>query len=535
MKHLTLAMGLVAICASPALADDAGAPAPPAEREKAIHVLSRCAFGPTPELLAKVEKMGVRAWLEAQLAPEKIDDSALEKRLAGLESLGKGTGALMREYNPQPADDSEAEQRRVERLRATPGRELKTAVLLRACYSERQLQEVMVEFWRNHLNVSLKKDEVAYLAPDYEREVIRKHVFGRFEEMLLASAKHAAMLIYLDQQFSQRPLTPTEEKYLKKAGGNLSAAQKQLVRQRGLNENYARELLELHTLGVDNGYTQRDVIEVARALTGWTVDRNGDGGNYYGFWFHKDVHDTDAKYVLGASLPRRAASPEEGEAVIRGVARHRNTSRFIAFKMCRYLVADRPPEALVERVAKVFRDTDGDLRAVTRAIVLDDEFLARAHFQAKFKTPFEYVVSLIRVTTAEVRNPEPVLHALHLMGQPIYGCDDPTGYYDTREAWLDPGVLALRWQIALDLCEGRGGGAVRVPDAFFARPGPLDADPPKLNVWLARSGVLPAGADPSLLATLSLAVGDGKFTMGDDALRRRVIGLALGSPQFQKQ
>jgi uncharacterized protein (DUF1800 family) len=382
----------------------------------------------------------------------------------------------------------------------------------------------MVDFWRNHFNVSLNKDAVRFLGADWEREVIRRHVFGRFEDMLLASAKHPAMLIYLDNALSQKPLSEQEARSIARAGRKKGQRLLDLERQRGLNENYARELLELHTLGVDGGYTQRDVTELARVLTGWTVDSRPEGG--YGFWFRAEAHDVGPKQVLGWAFGKNGGV-EEGETVIRGLARHKGTARFIARKLCRYLVADCPPEDLIERVAQVFRRTGGDLCETTRAVVLDEAFFDAAYVRAKFKTPFEFVVSALRATAAEVSDPLPVLEALARMGQPLYHCDDPTGYSDTAEAWLDPGVLALRWQFAMALAE-RGAGPVHIPRAFYE----AGAEGGSVAAWLP-AAIVPAGVGPTTARVLTNAV---REHSGDPAaLRRRLTAILLGSPEFQKQ
>lgn len=519
---------LLGALAGAARADDDGTTtrdAPLTDREKAIHVLSRLAFGPSPGQVDEVCRMGWKAWVDRQLEPEKIDDGALEKRLQGFQSLSMTSKQLMERYTEPPKNNTPAEQRRVNQLRQVPKNELQTSVLLRAVHSERQLQEVMVEFWRNHFCIAVDKDQCQYIAPAYEREVIRQHVFGRFEDLLMASAKHPAMLIYLDNVLSQRPLTPEEEKALQKAGDNKSQRLKQLERQRGLNENYARELLELHTLGVDRYYDQRDVYELARALTGWTVSRGPKGS--WEFWFQEQVHDPGIKRVLGVKLGgARMSGLEEGELIIRGLAYHKGTAQFIAEKMCRYLVTDDPPEEMVDRVAKVFRKTKGDLREVTRAVIEDPLFFERRFFKTKFKTPFEFVVSALRIVGAEIKKPDAILRLLQRMRQPVYLCPDPTGYYDTAEAWLDPGVLALRWQAALDLSE-RSARVVDIPDHYLQRAPQGVA----LQHWLAAQ-IVPHGTDAPtqrVIDRMILQNGTGPI------VQRRIVGLLLGSPEFQRQ
>jgi uncharacterized protein (DUF1800 family) len=497
-------------------------------RGRAVHVLNRLAFGPRPGDVDRVAAMGWEAWVDQQLQPGEIQDPEAERRLRSFKSLGLTNRQIIDAYRAVQRDDSAEEQRRVNRLRRVPRQELIQATLIRAIYSERQLFEVMCEFWRNHFNVDVNKDGCQYFATNYEHEVIRKHVFGRFEDMLMASAKHPAMLIYLDNVYSQKPLTPDEIKALARPGADKNQRLRRLARERGLNENYARELLELHTLGVDNVYKQRDVRELARVLTGWTVDR-GESGSFR-FHFHENVHDPNPKRVLRWRVGGRSRiqGVAEGETVIQGLARHKATARFIAEKLCRYLVADDPPAALVDRVQKVFLKTKGDLRAVTRAIITDPVFFEPAHVGGKFRTPFEFTVAALRAVNADVRKTEPVLQAIKVMRQPVYECEDPTGYYDTREAWLDPGVLALRWQLALDLVE-RSPRAVRVNPALFGS-APEDES---LAVWLVER-VVPGGVGAqtyTVLVRMEKRMGGA----ARPAVAKRLTALLLGSPEFQRQ
>ncbi|RME75308.1 MAG: DUF1800 domain-containing protein [Planctomycetota bacterium] len=499
------------------------------ERQKAAHVLSRLTFGARPGEVDRVAALGWKAWVEKQLHPEKIDDSACERRLAGFKSLHMTNREIIDTFRQKPRDDSQAEKRRVNQLKQQPARELVQATLIRALYSERQLFEVMCNFWRNHFNVDVSKNACRFFTVNYEQDVIRKHVFGRFEDMLLASAKHPAMLVYLDNVLSQRPLSEDEKKLLAQPGADKNRRLQRLARERGLNENYARELLELHTLGVDNGYTQRDVRELARVLTGWTVDAGPRGS--FGFRFRAGVHDQGAKRVLGMVVGGRSRirGVAEGEVIIRKLARDPRTAHFIARKLCVYLVTDNPPEDLVERIAGVFLDTKGDLREVTRAIILDPAFFDPRYVGTKFRTPFEFTVAALRATGAEVRKPKRVLQALKIMRQPIYQCADPTGYYDTREAWLDPGVLALRWQLALDLV-GRGRAAIRIDWRAFARG--ADEDRP-LSVQLVHR-LMPFGVGERTFRVLR-ETERRMQGMPRRAVVQRLVALLIGSPEFQRQ
>jgi uncharacterized protein (DUF1800 family) len=508
---------------------------PLTEREIAAHVLNRLSFGPRPGQVEEVMELGWEQWVRRQLDPASIPNDRVDSYLASEHRWTvMSMGDIFRSYRPAyttspPSQEEQDERNRnLNRIR----RELQEATLYRAVYSERQLEEVIVEFWRNHFNIDQQKDDVGYLANHYEEQVIRRFAFGKFEHMLLASARHPAMLIYLDNIVSQKPLTEREQRLVERYENrnNIPRSIRALGRQRGLNENYARELMELHTLGVDREYTQRDVTELARVLTGWTA-RWEDGSSYgqtpdsrgnlpdYGFYFREDVHDTNNKRVLGSLL--RGGGEDQGILVIRALANHRYTADYISRKLCTYLLRDEPSEALVAEVARVFQRTDGDLPEVYAAIIFSDDFLYRQNHRVKFKTPFEYVVSALRATGARVENWNETREALRLMGQPIYRCEDPTGYEDTAEAWLDPGVLVYRWSYALRLARNQVEG-VRVGESLLANL-PRDEMKDKL---IGR--VVPGGVSPQTNTVL------------DEYLRDRtsaadLLGLLLGSPDFQQQ
>jgi uncharacterized protein (DUF1800 family) len=470
------------------------------DREAAIHALNRLSFGPAPGQVDAVLKTGWRAWAEEQLRPEALDDRLVAKYLAEeYPSLAMDLRRLHETYLlPHKRARSPAEERKLNEMRFSLQTKLKKelgeAVLLRAVYSQRQFQEVIVAFWRDHLNVDANK--VPYLATHYEEHVLRKHAFGKFEDLLLASAKHPAMLVYLDN--------------------HVSTAQ-------GLNENYARELMELHTLGVDNSYTQQDVIELARVLTGWTFVTPTAGApvaeSHYGFRFNESAHAAVPATVVGLRLDGKGGMLD-GERAIRHLAHHPCTAHFLATKLCRYLVHDAPPRELVERVAGVFRRTGGDLPAVYRAIVFSPEFTDSRNYQAKFKTPFEYVVSALRVTGAEIAYGRVLLAELRRMGQPVYECSLPTGYADHAEAWLDPGVLVFRWQLAFHLADGTLKG-VEVPSTFWE---PLKDLAPREQARKVLDAVLPGVSD--LQTEQAVARAEDVPTM---------LALALGSPGFQQQ
>lgn len=506
------------------------------ERERATHALNRMAFGPRPGQVDRVMEMGVENWMRQQLAPELIDDVYVDDFIAkSYPSVLMNGSEIFRKYRTKytpyknnPPTKAEREKRRKEqqernRNRAEVRSQLRNSVYHRAVYSERQFQEVIVAFWREHFSIDQNKDDVGFLANCWEDEVIRQYAFGKFEHMLLASARHPAMLIYLDNIVSQKPLTEREQRMVDRYEDrdNVPRSVRALSRQRGLNENYARELMELHSLGVDREYTQRDVTELARVFTGWTARWSGGGENNgdYGFYFNESVHDTNNKLVLGSHL--RGGGEEQGVTVIRALAKHKYTADFISRKLCAYLLRDEPNEALVAEVAKVFRRTNGDLKKVYEAIIFSDDFFYRQNHKMKFKTPFEYVVSAVRATGAEVDDYKQIDRALELMGQATYQCPDPTGWYDTKEAWLDPGVLVYRWTFALDLAGNRMSG-VRVPDALLAN---LPAN--ELKEKMTKQ-VLPAGLNDRTGRIID-------EELGRNPSAQEMLATMLGSPDFQQQ
>ncbi|MEO0514223.1 MAG: DUF1800 domain-containing protein [Planctomycetota bacterium] len=490
------------------------------ERERAFHVLNRLAFGPGPGDVDRVLAMGWDVWVRQQLDPRSIDaDEVLARVAKRYPSLTMTLDQAVATYRPpyREGETPEDQQKRNE-LRNKIQKELRDAVLYRAVHSPRQFEEVILEFWRNHFNIDHTKDDIAFMAPDFERSVLRRHAFGKFEDMLLASATHPAMLTYLDNIVSQKPLTEREQRLVERYENrdNVPRSVAALGRQRGLNENYARELMELHTLGVDRRYKQRDVTELARILTGWSVGDTENQG--LGFIFREEVHDDDSKRLFGSLL--RGGGMKQGVAVIRGLADHEYTADFIAYKLCRYLIRDEPSEALVEKVARVFRRTNGDLPKVYEAIIFSDDFMFRQNHRVKFKTPFEFTASALRATGAVVESGDATHRMLEQMGQPTYRCVDPTGYYDQAEAWLDPGVLLHRWGFALSLTNNDVRG-IRVPDHLQAN---LSRD--QLDVRLIKK-LVPGEVDPQTREEVESAL----MQRGAAA----AWGVMLGSPEFQQQ
>jgi uncharacterized protein (DUF1800 family) len=427
------------------------------------HVINRTSFGPRPGDVARVRDMGLGVYLERQLHPDSIPDEPIEAQLAALAGLRVTPSAFSRDFYlpmvasrqnftdtqkgtaklpylgwhllpiaaatlPDPAKTSGIIQQNTvtqpellyQRRNQQVFDDVQAQKLFRAVNGQRQLQEVLTDFWFNHFNVDARKIEDKPVIVEYERDVIRPRVLGRFRDLLGAIAKSPAMLFYLDNWMS---------------------------RANALNENYGRELLELHTLGVDGGYTQNDVVNVARAFTGWTMAKPHEAT---GFEFNVKIHDRKAKRILGKTLPA-GRGIEDGEDVLDMVARHPSTARFIATKLVRRFVSDDPPKALVDRAAKTFMKTDGDLREVMRTILTSPEFYAPAAQAAKAKSPFEFVASALRATDATITNPRSVSGTIAAMGEPLYQCQPPTGYGDRAGDWINTGALVTRMNFVVSL------------------------------------------------------------------------------------
>ncbi|MFI5119507.1 MAG: DUF1800 family protein [Thermoanaerobaculia bacterium] len=462
------------------------------EDKRALHALSRLAYGPRPGEVEIVARQGVETWIRAQMAPAGLEDAATEAKLRSLPTASLTIPALFREFRrPQDVaqthgmdkDGPEAREKLREpglpkRRTALIGQQLAAAKLVRAVESRRQLQEVLVDFWFNHFNVFADKGEDRWMVGAYERDAIRPHVLGGFRDLLGATASHPAMLFYLDNWRSTR-------------NG---------WKGRGLNENYARELLELHTLGVDGGYTEADVREVARCFTGWSLvppraagapARRGPAADLEaGSFVYRDAaHDKGEKRVLGTTIPA-GGGRADGEIVLDLLVRHPSTARTIATKLCRRFVSDDPPPALVARVAEVFRRAEGDLPSVYAAIFSSPELWSDDSFKSKTKTPLELVASAVRAVGGSVDPAQatPLSQHVSRMGQPLYRCQPPTGFPDVADAWVNAGALLNRLNFAAALAAGRIPGV---------------------------------SGDPALLAH------------GPDPVR--VAALALGSPEFQKR
>lgn len=569
--------------------------------------------------------MGVDAWIDQQLHPERIGDDAMDQLLSHYPMLQQNQATLAAQYA-----DAQKQFRLVKRDTANGGvvqntdtdarkairkshaqliAELESERVARAVGSNRQLLEVMTDFWENHFNVFVGKNAVEpYYLAEYD-QTIREHALGKFRDLLGAVAHSPAMLVYLDNAQSRaNPGQPTLRPIRRAAGGmvrvpngplgieavirrrNLDQQQAQQLRQRavaaakaGLNENYGRELMELHTLGVDGGYTQQDVIEAARALTGWSVRPPAQGG---GFIFRPEWHDAGAKVFLGHKLAA-GRGEEDGEQVLDILARSPATAHFISQELARRLVSDSPSTALVERAAKTYLRTDGDVREVVRSIVTSPEFFSERVYHSKVKSPFEVVVSAARALGAEPDTTARTALAVAFLGEPVFGHRDPNGWPETGDAWMNTGAILNRINFGLSVAANRlpGANLRRLPgiDSLFNAPRATQVDavvamllegsasPDTRKILMSGEHPLAASAATAARDGVEGSVGDGGAAMNDAsmaaeprakgagklagvpgrgrALARnpivgpapqltglaQMVGFALGSPEFQRR
>jgi uncharacterized protein (DUF1800 family) len=612
------------------------------QRKQAVHALNRLTFGPRPGDVDHVMAIGLDKWIDQQLHPDKIDDSALEARLSSLRTLRMNTREIVENFPPEqmikavadgkqslPSDplkravyqaqldryqnkeerkqdtandsttgksdkvtEDERARRQQERVDAdrkveelldmTPDQRMKALLkmspeeqrmmtsslqgdkrdeflegmnarqretiealnypqqvvanelvegkLLRAIYSDRQLQEVMTDFWFNHFNVFLGKGADRYLLTSYERDVIRPHALGKFEDLLVATAQSPAMLFYLDNWLSVGPnsdvaigIPKRANKEVKQRIRNKSQTNQSKGKRNGLNENYGRELMELHTLGVNGGYTQQDVTEVARVFTGWTLKQPKQGG---GFTFEQRTHEPSDKIVLGHRI--KAKGEKEGLEVLHILAHHPSTAKFVCTKLAMRFVSDDPPQALVDRMAQTFLKKGGNISDVLTTMLDSPEFWAPDAYRAKVKTPLEFVVSALRARGAEVTNAMPIAWQLQNMGMPLYGMQPPTGYSMKADAWVNSSALLGRMNFALALTSGKMKG-VQVP-----------ADPQQTLAALERT-LLAGDVSKDTHDAISARLQDSKSSRRkrDDSAQPLniglIAGLLLGSPEFQRR
>jgi uncharacterized protein (DUF1800 family) len=490
-----------------AAAAEAASPESPAltPDEMIEHVLDRVTFGPRPADREHVRAIGITAFLEDQLHPEELEDKAVTERLSSLEVLQASPDTLVQRLYQQPKPGAAPDEtgERPKALKRDYVQQLSEAKLLRAVASERQLQEVMVDFWFNHFNVFSGKADEAALLPDYESRVLLPNALGTFPKLLEATAHSPAMLVYLDNWRSSVPRPKAKQR-------------------RGINENYARELLELHTLGVDGGYKQEDVVEVARCFTGWTVvDPRKDPR----FTFKPEMHDFGQKIVLGHLIPAGGGVEDAGE-VLHILETHPSTARFVAQKLVRRFVSDDPPDALVRRVADTYLATKGDIRAMLRTIFASPEFWSRKALRAKVRTPLELVAASVRALDAQITDPLQLAKVVARIGQPLYGAQPPTGYPDVAQGWLSSGALLARIDFGLSLANGQVPG-VRVDLAK------LGGGPPAQVLDTAAATL---GARPLSDKTRDYILAQLQGTPPRPELQAaRAVGLLLGAPELQRR
>ena len=424
--------------------------------------------------------------------------------------------------------------------------ELAMAKVTRAIYSERQLQQVMDDFWFNHFNVFAGKGEDRWYLTSYEREVIQPHALGKFKELLTASAKSPAMLFYLDNFLSADPRAAQRlaaERAMRQQARNgrfgrpfpprPPQGQQKKQNERGLNENYGRELMELHTLGVDGGYTQKDVTEVARCFTGWTIERPRQNPE---FKFDERLHDPDPKFVLGKKI--HAGGMKDGEEVIDLLVRNPSTAKFISTKLARRFVSDNPPPELVARMAHTFQESDGDIKAVMRTMIYSSEFWSREAYRAKIKTPFELVVSTARALGTDVDMPLPLVGWVGRIGEPLYQCQPPTGYADKADTWVNTGALLNRLNFSLALAGNRMRGSRTDVGSLLGVEATADA---KAALERAVQVFLSGQAAPTTVETLEKQLDNPQVVQAklDDPVKQVdlgvVAGLVLGAPEFQRR
>jgi uncharacterized protein (DUF1800 family) len=468
---------------------------------KIVHLLNRLTLGIRPGEIDRVQQLGIDKYIQQQLNPDSIAESPIvTEKLAKLDAVNLSPVELFQRYNPLNSQLSPAPNKVLQQQARQVTQQAIEARLWRSIYSDRQLQAVMVDFWYNHFNVYAEKGLDRLWVGAYEQQAIRPHALGKFRDLLGATARHPAMLFYLDN-WQNSATNPDRQ-------GKIS----------GLNENYARELMELHTLGVDGGYKPDDVIALAKIFTGWGFKQPGqkvpDG---YSFQFNPDRHDFSTKKFLDREIIGSGIT--EGEQALDLLSRHPSTARQISFKLAQYFVTDNPPKSLVDRLSKRFITTDGNIKLVLDTLFHSPEFWNRKYYGAKFKTPYQYAISSIRSTGLEINNVKSLNSLLTQLGMPIYGCISPNGYKNTQEAWLNPDSMTRRLNFATNLTKGRLPISAATTTAANSAPTvPMVAiDPVKLAATL--------GNNFSLQTQQAIAASNPEIR----------AALILGSPEFMKK
>jgi uncharacterized protein (DUF1800 family) len=431
---------LVSCCFALGLALPSNAATP--DRLKILHALNRISLGIRPGDVERVESMGLERYIQTQLSPaQEPIPPTLAQQLLQFNTLRMSPLQLQQTYDQRTKDATPEERKTYQQGLRKVMQEAVQARLLRATESPRQLEEVMTEFWFNHFNVFANKGQDRLWVGSYEETAIRPHVLGKFRTLLEATARHPAMLFYLDNWQNTAPGS-------KGARG----------RFQGLNENYARELMELHTLGVDGGYTQKDVTTLAKILTGWGI-RQGKRANRQagkdesGFYFNANRHDFSDKVFLGRNI--KGGGEAEVEAALDMLAKSPITAKHISYKLAQYFVADQPPTALVDQLTQRYLKTDGDIRAVLETLFKSADFWNPRVYGAKFKTPYQYTISAFRATETDVRDNKLAVNTLQQLGMPLYGCQTPDGYKNTQAAWLNPDSMTRRLSFATSLAKAK--------------------------------------------------------------------------------
>jgi len=525
-------------------------------RDSARHALNRLAYGPRPGEVDRVAADGVMRWIDRQLSPRKIDDGPLAARERRFKILDYDSGELARIYvdaqrerREQQRQQGDADRDRMdtaqERGRRLAGAFQELAVV-RAVLSERQLYEVMVDFWTNHFNVFLAKGADRFLTPSYIEQTIRPRALGKFADLLIATAESPAMLFYLDNWESVAPGSKSPQAMRLRARplfgarpmfgrpplfdpGRDPMRADSLRRQaserapKGINENYARELLELHTLGVDGGYTQQDVIQVARILTGWSVRRPQQGGD---FEFHDWAHDYGEKVVMGVTFPA-GSGRDEGVRLLKLLANHPATMHHVSRRLCQRFVNDDPPDGCVDDAVTAWKRSDGDIREVLRAIFRSPDFWASENVRAKIKTPLEFVVSAARAVGGDPDTTPRLAQVVARLGEPLYLHVAPDGYPEREDAWVNSGALLDRMNAAVALAAGRLPGVTVSLDSVV----PATPDAEQL-IAQANAAVLSGTMSENTKAVIRRQIRD----ISDPVQARALaVGLAIGGPEFQRQ
>jgi uncharacterized protein (DUF1800 family) len=480
---------------------------------KIIHLLNRLSLGIRPGEIEQVQKLGVDKYIQQQLNPDAIAEPAiLTDRLSKLDTINLSPVELFQRYNPNRKIDIQSPIPGDKKILQQQARQVTNqaieARLWRSIYSQRQLNEVMVDFWYNHFNVHADKGIDRLWVGAYEQQAIRPYAMGKFRDLLGATARHPAMLFYLDNW------------------RNSKQNSNQKGRSQGLNENYARELMELHTLGVDGGYKQDDVISLAKILTGWGFKQPGqkvpDG---YSFQFNSNRHDFSNKTFLNQNIIGSGIA--EGEQALDLLSRHPSTARQISFKLAQYFVTDNPPKSLVNKLSKRFVASDGDIKLVLDTLFSSSEFWDSKYYGTKFKTPYQYAISSIRSTGTEISNPKPLNDFLKQQGMPLYGCPTPNGYKNTQDAWLNPDSLTRRINYATNLAKGK------LPISASTTTAPNS--PLQIQSGLPSALTIPVVDPVKLAATL----GNNFSTQTQQAISASNpdlrAALILGSPEFMKK